>query len=164
MEGVAKENGDEDENENEVKVKHIRTSTQIFKYAYSQLEREKALKMTTVSEMRRRPTIEISFRDLTVTLRQNKIRLLRSANGEILPGRITALMGPSGAGKTTMLSALAGKTVGCSVTGLVMINRKVDSIGSYKKIVGFVPQDDVVHGNLTVEENIWFSANCRLEI
>ncbi|KAL0403490.1 UNVERIFIED_CONTAM: ABC transporter G family member 24 [Sesamum radiatum] len=71
-------------------------------------------------------------------------------------------MGPSGAGKTTLLSALAGITVGCSISGLVLINGKVESVSSYKKIVGFVPQDDIVHGNLTVEENIWFSANCRL--
>ncbi|KAH6760395.1 P-loop containing nucleoside triphosphate hydrolases superfamily protein [Perilla frutescens var. hirtella] len=167
------EGGDKDTSR--VKVKHIRTDTQIFKYAYSQLELEKVqqlhnkdltfsggISMAMDTEMRRRPTIEISFRDLTVTLKQKKIRLLRSVNGEILPGRITALMGPSGAGKTTLLSALAGKTVGCSITGLVLINGKVESIRSYKKIVGFVPQDDVVHGNLTVEENIWFSANCRL--
>ncbi|KAL1553208.1 ABC transporter G family member 24-like [Salvia divinorum] len=163
-EHVDPETGDRDHNE--VKVKHIRTDTQIFKYAYSQLERERAVSgvssMTMVSVMRKRPTIEIAFRDLTVTLKQKKICLLRSANGEILPGRITAVMGPSGAGKTTMLSALAGKTVGCSVSGLVLINGQVESIRSYKKIVGFVPQDDVVHGNLTVEENIWFSANCRL--
>ncbi|XLR30926.1 hypothetical protein S83_058826, partial [Arachis hypogaea] len=30
------------------------------------------------------------------------------------------------------------------------------------KIIGFVTQDDVVHGNLTVEENLWISAQCRL--
>lgn len=157
-------------------IKHIRTNTQIFKYAYSQLEMEKALEqhnkdltvsrvvsMTIDNETRRRPRIEITFRDLTVTLKRKDEHLLRSVNGEIFPGRITALMGPSGAGKTTMLSALAGKTVGCSITGLVLINGKAESINSYKKIVGFVPQDDVVHGNLTVEENIWFSANCRLE-
>lgn len=170
LQGVDPETGEKDKNG----VKHIRTNTQIFRYAYSQLEREKAqqqhnrdlnfsgaISMERDIEMRRRPTIEIAFRDLTVTLKQKKRRLLRSVNGEIQPGRITALMGPSGAGKTTLLSALAGKMVGCSITGLVLINGKAESIRSYKKIVGFVPQDDVVHGNLTVEENIWFSANCR---
>ncbi|KAL0305352.1 UNVERIFIED_CONTAM: ABC transporter G family member 24 [Sesamum calycinum] len=62
------------------------------------------------SETRSRPTIEIAFRDLMVTLKQKKKHLLRSVTGEIRPGRITALMGPSGAGKTTLLSALAGKS------------------------------------------------------
>ncbi|KAL2548866.1 putative white-brown complex-like protein 30 [Forsythia ovata] len=157
------------------KGKHIRTDTQIFKFAYAQLEKEKAqqqpnkdltfsgvISMAMRNETRRRPRIEIAFRDLTVTLKQKKKHLLRNVTGEIKPGCITALMGPSGAGKTTLLSALAGKTVGCTTTGLVLINGKVESIRSYKKIVGFVPQDDVVHGNLTVEENIWFSARCRL--
>ncbi|KAG8380525.1 hypothetical protein BUALT_Bualt06G0024700 [Buddleja alternifolia] len=173
-EGVNLETENKDKKK-KLKVKHIRTDTQIFKYAYSQLEKEKAqqqqnkdftfsgvVSMAMDNETRRRPPIEISFRDLTVTLKQKKKHLLRCINGEIRPGRITALMGPSGAGKTTLLSALAGKIVGCSITGLILINGKVESVRSYKKIVGFVPQDDVVHGNLTVEENIWFSANCRL--
>ncbi|XP_020548789.1 ABC transporter G family member 24 isoform X1 [Sesamum indicum] len=174
LEGANAETENKDKKK-KLKVKHIRTNTQIFRYAYSQLEKEKAqqqqnrdhsfsaaISMAINSEATSRPTIEISFRDLMVTLKQKKKHLLRSVTGEIRPGRITALMGPSGAGKTTLLSALAGKTVGCSITGLILINGKVESIRSYKKIVGFVPQDDVVHGNLTVEENIWFSANCRL--
>lgn len=173
FEGVNPENENKDKKK-KLKVKHLRGDTQIFKYAYSQLEKEKAqqqhnrditfsgvISMAMDNEMRRRPPMVITFRDLTVTLKQKKKHLLRSVNGEIQPGRITALMGPSGAGKTTLLSALAGKTVGCSITGLILINGKVESVRSYKKIVGFVPQDDVVHGNLTVEENIWFSANCR---
>ncbi|XP_051119857.1 ABC transporter G family member 24-like isoform X2 [Andrographis paniculata] len=173
LEGGHQETGSNDKKKS--KVRHIRTNTQIFKYAYSQLEREKAqqqhirdltfsgkIKMAMDTEAPRRPTMKISFRDLTVTLKHKKKHLLRCVTGEIHPGRITALMGPSGAGKTTLLSALAGKTVGCSITGLILINGKVQSISSYKKIVGFVPQDDIVHGNLTVEENIWFSANCRL--
>ena len=36
-----------------------------------------------------------------------------------------------------------------------------ESIHSLKKITGFVPQDDVVRGNLTMEENLWFSEQCR---
>ncbi|KAL7148580.1 hypothetical protein ABFS83_06G188300 [Erythranthe nasuta] len=163
------------DNNKKIKARHLRGDTQIFKYAYSQLEKEKAqqqhnaeltfsevITMMIDDEGRKRPPIEISFKYLTVTLKQKKKCLLRSVTGEIRPGRITALMGPSGAGKTTLLSALAGKTVGCLISGLILINGKVESVRSYKKIVGFVPQDDVVHGNLTVEENIWFSANCRL--
>ena len=117
--------------------------------------------MAANTETRKRPVIEIAFRDLTVTLKGKHKHLLRSVNGKIMPGRITAVMGPSGAGKTTFLSALAGKAVGCTINGLILVNGKTESIHSYKKIVGFVPQDDIVHGNLTVEENLWFSARCR---
>ncbi|CAN1238105.1 Putative white-brown complex homolog protein 30 [Linum grandiflorum] len=157
------------------KGKDLSTDSQIFKYAYSQLEREKAMqqqskdltfsgvvKMAAGHEVKKRPLIEISFKDLTLTLKNKKKHLLRCVTGKIKPGRITAVMGPSGAGKTTFLSALAGKAIGCRISGMILINGKPQSIHSYKRIIGFVPQDDIVHGNLTVEENLWFSAHCRL--
>lgn len=159
------------------KVKDLNTNTQIFHYAYAQLEKEKALEIENKNlsfdgilskamnpEVRKRPLIEVSFKDMTLTLKAKKKHLLRCVTGSLKPGRIAAVMGPSGAGKTSFLSALAGKTVGCSTTGLIMINGKQESIRSYKKITGFVPQDDIVHGNLTVEENLWFSAKCRFEL
>ncbi|PON68005.1 Phosphonate C-P lyase system [Trema orientale] len=159
------------------KGKQMSTHSQIFKYAYAQLEKEKAqqqefkdltfsgvIKMATHNKIRKQPLIEISFKDLTLTLKAKKKHLLRCVTGSIKPGRITSVMGPSGAGKTTFLSALAGKAIGCNVSGLILINGRDESIHSYKKIIGFVPQDDIVHGNLTVEENLWFSAKCRLSV
>ncbi|GAB2250576.1 hypothetical protein Droror1_Dr00016826 [Drosera rotundifolia] len=151
------------------------TDTQIFQFAYAQIEKEKSresknenitfsqvISMAAGSEIRKRPLIEVAFKDLTLTLKGKKRCLLKSLTGKIVPGHIAAVMGPSGAGKTTFLSALAGKATGCTKGGLILINGKPDSIHSYKKIVGFVPQDDIVHGDLTVEENLWFSARCRL--
>ncbi|KAK4578745.1 hypothetical protein RGQ29_028719 [Quercus rubra] len=155
--------------------KRKQTSSHSFKYAYAQLEKERAqqqeyeqltfsgiVKMVNNPEIRKRPLIEIDFKDVTLTLKVKNKHLLRCVTGKIKPGHITAIMGPSRAGKTTFLSAVAGKTIGCIMTGSILINGKNDSIQSYKKIIGFVPQDDIVHGNLTVEENLWFSAKCRL--
>ncbi|KAJ1435929.1 P-loop containing nucleoside triphosphate hydrolase [Sesbania bispinosa] len=155
--------------------KQLHTHSQNFKYAYAQLEKEKAqqqenksltfsgvISMATKNEQRKRPLIEISFKDLTLTLKSQNKHILRCVTGKTKPGRITSVMGPSGAGKTTFLSAIAGKAFGCKVTGSIFINGKNESIHSYKKIIGFVPQDDIVHGNLTVEENLRFSAQCRL--
>lgn len=59
------------------------------------------------------------------------------------------------------LTAVAGKETYCNMTGQVLINGQAGNIQAYKRIIGFVPQDDIVHGNLTVEENLWFSANYR---
>lgn len=159
------------------KGKDLSTHSQIFNYAYTQLEKEKAFQqenkdltfsgvvsMATNTEIRKRPLIEVSFKDLTLTLKGKNKHLLRCVTGKIKPGRITAVMGPSGAGKTTFLSALAGKTMACKATGLILINGKHEPIHSYKKIIGFVPQDDIVHGNLTVEENLWFHARCRYDM
>lgn len=164
-----------DKNLKNIKTKQLHTQSQIFKYAYGQIEKEKALQeqnknltfsglisMATDVEIRKRPTLEIAFKDLTLTLKGKKKHLMRCVTGKISPGRLSAVMGPSGAGKTTFLSALAGKATGCKKTGMILVNGKPESIYSYKRIIGFVPQDDIVHGNLTVEENLWFSARCRL--
>jgi ABC-type multidrug transport system fused ATPase/permease subunit len=155
------------------KGKHRSTHTQIFKYAYGEIEKEKVrqeenknMSFTGVIDMVKeqqkeitRPLLKVEFKNLTLTL--GKRKLLRSVTGELQPGRVTAVMGPSGAGKTTFLNAVSGKVTGYQMTGSVLVNGKHGNIRSYKKIIGFVPQDDVVHGNLTVEENLWFSANCR---
>ncbi|KAJ3679883.1 hypothetical protein LUZ60_016161 [Juncus effusus] len=171
---MSSNNGDKGK-ENGSKRKHRQTQTLIFKNAYDEIEKEKAFQQDhqdlsfsqvfnmAMSEQKRkatRPLLEVAFKDLTLTL--GKKKLLRSITGKLIPGRVTAVMGPSGAGKTTFLNAVAGKLInGCKVTGSVLVNGKVGNIRSYKKIIGFVPQDDIVHGDLTVEENLWFSARCR---
>ncbi|KAI3933396.1 hypothetical protein MKW98_006755 [Papaver atlanticum] len=157
------------------KGKDMHTDSQIFRYAYGKIEKEKALQqenksltfskiinMATETEITTRPMIEVAFKDLTLTLKGKNKHLMRCVTGKIMPGHVSAVMGPSGAGKTTFLNALAGKATGCRMTGHILINGKNESIHSYKKIIGFVPQDDIVHGNLTVEENLQFSAKCRL--
>ncbi|XP_062184644.1 ABC transporter G family member 28-like [Phragmites australis] len=156
------------------KGKHRSTRTQVFKYAYGEIEKEKFRQqenkdltfsgvIAMVKDQQKeitRPLLKVEFRDLTLTL--GKKKLLRSITGELRPGHVTAVMGPSGAGKTTFLNAVTGKVSGYKMTGSVLVNGKQGNIRSYKKIIGFVPQDDIVHGNLTVEENLWFSAKCRL--
>ncbi|WJX11711.1 ABC transporter G member 28 [Trifolium repens] len=158
------------------KGKQLHTQSQILRYAYGQIEKEKAqqekqnnLTFSGVismaaegEEVRSRPEIEVAFKDLTLTLKGKRKHVLRCVTGKIMPGRVSAVMGPSGAGKTTFLSALVGKIRGCTVTGSILVNGKPESIHCYQKIIGYVPQDDIVHGNLTVEENLRFSARCRL--
>ncbi|PNY06939.1 ABC transporter G family member 28-like protein [Trifolium pratense] len=158
------------------KGKQLHTQSQILRYAYGQIEKEKAqqekqnnLTFSGVismaaegEEIRSRPEIEVAFKDLTLTLKGKRKHVLRCVTGKIMPGRVSAVMGPSGAGKTTFLSALAGKIRGCTMTGSILVNGKPESIHCYQKIIGYVPQDDIVHGNLTVEENLRFSARCRL--
>ncbi|KAH7511975.1 hypothetical protein FEM48_Zijuj12G0041000 [Ziziphus jujuba var. spinosa] len=174
-EGFNLQIGDKNIKKQAPKGKQLHTQSQIFKYAYGQIEKEKAMQqknknltfsgvisMATDVDIKTRPVIEVAFKDLTLTLKGKHKHLLRCVTGKIMPGRVSAVMGPSGAGKTTFLSALSGKATGCTTTGSIFINGKLQSMKSYKKIIGFVPQDDIVHGNLTVEENLRFSARCRL--
>ncbi|CAN0881184.1 Putative white-brown complex homolog protein 30 [Linum grandiflorum] len=174
--GFHVEIGDKNIKKHAPRGKQLHTHSQIFKYAYGQLEKEKeamehdqhnltfsgVISMAGDTDVRSRPVIEVAFKDLTLTLKGKKKHLLRCVTGKLMPGRVSAVMGPSGAGKTTFLSALLGNTTGCTRTGSILVNGKNDSILCYKKIVGFVPQDDIVHGNLTVEENLRFNARCRL--
>uniref|UniRef100_J3N7Q8 ABC transporter domain-containing protein n=1 Tax=Oryza brachyantha TaxID=4533 RepID=J3N7Q8_ORYBR len=174
-EGFNLDIGDKNLKKNMPKGKQMHSRSQIFKYAYGQIEKEKAMQqenhnltfsgvisMAKEHDVSTRPVIEIAFKDLTLTLKGSKKKLLRSVTGKLRPGRVAAVMGPSGAGKTTFLSAIAGKATGCETSGMVLINGKVEPIRAYKRIIGFVPQDDIVHGNLTVQENLWFNARCRL--
>ncbi|RDX94785.1 putative white-brown complex-like protein 30, partial [Mucuna pruriens] len=174
-EGFNLQIGDKNMKKQMPKGKQLHTQSQILRYAYGQIEKEKAqqeknknltfsgvISMATEGEVRTRPVIEVAFKDLTLTLKGKRKHLLRCVSGKLMPGRVSAVMGPSGAGKTTFLSALAGKARGCTMTGSILINGKSESIHCYQKIIGFVPQDDIVHGNLTVEENLRFSARCRL--
>lgn len=152
------------------------SQSEIYQYAYGQIEKEKAYGMKRESPStdplsaqyghqavvgKIRPPIELSFVDLSLFLKGSGKKILSNVTGKLMPGRITAVMGPSGAGKTTFLNALAGKATHSRTTGSVLINGRPDTIQSYKSIIGFVPQDDIVHGNLTVEENLWFSASYR---
>jgi ABC-type multidrug transport system fused ATPase/permease subunit len=165
----------------------LQTKSQILRYAYGQIEIEKAMMSTqnkgrswkellevaagtsSLDQQRRllisgneRLRIEICFHDLSLYLKSNGKKILCNVTGKLSAGRVTAVMGPSGAGKTTFLNALAGKAYNSYTTGTVLINGRPDvPIQCYKKVIGFVAQDDIVHGNLTVEENLWFSARYR---
>ena len=88
--------------------------------------------------------------------------LLDHVSFKALPGDMIALMGPSGAGKTTLLLALNGYLPPTS--GQVRVNGE-DLYLIYDNLrgsIGYVPQDDIVHPELTVFEAVRYSARFRL--
>jgi ABC-type multidrug transport system ATPase subunit/pSer/pThr/pTyr-binding forkhead associated (FHA) protein len=88
--------------------------------------------------------------------------LLDNISFKALPGDMIALMGPSGAGKTTLLLTLNGYMP--PTEGLVRINGE-DLYSIYDTLrgsIGYVPQDDLVHPELTVWEAVRYSAKFRL--
>ncbi|KAG6040827.1 hypothetical protein E4U41_006959 [Claviceps citrina] len=88
--------------------------------------------------------------------------ILRDIQGTCHPGEVTAIMGASGAGKTTLLDILARKNKRGMVEGDFFVNgTKVDD-SEYKKVVGFVDQEDTMLPTLTVHETILNSALLRL--
>ena len=77
-------------------------------------------------------------------------------NGELL-----AIMGGSGTGKTTLLSILNGSLM--PQEGTITINGHDIAEPAAKALIGFVPQDDLLIEELTVYQNLWFTAKLCFE-
>lgn len=95
----------------------------------------------------------------------NRLSLTGRINGTSLsiePGQLVAFVGGSGAGKSSLLTTLAGHNM--EYAGSILINGAElrDSYNSIKQEIGFVPQDDIVHMDLTVEEVLRYSARLKL--
>ncbi|GMH91587.1 hypothetical protein TrST_g4259 [Triparma strigata] len=113
------------------------------------------------SSSRRELKIDIGFKDLAVELADGK-RILNGVTGRLRAGRMTAIMGPSGCGKSTFLSALTNRIRdGGTVLGDISINGQKRPLLSIQHLVGFVPQEDIMHRDLTVRENLRFYAHLK---
>jgi ABC-type multidrug transport system ATPase subunit len=100
------------------------------------------------------------FKDVSYGL--NGRQILSEIQGMAHPGEVTAIMGASGAGKTTFLDILARKNKRGLVGGEFYVNgEKVDD-SAYKNVIGFVDQEDTMLPTLTVHETILTSALLRL--
>jgi ABC-type multidrug transport system ATPase subunit len=80
----------------------------------------------------------------------------------VFPGKLVSLMGPSGAGKTTLLRILAGQSR--PHQGAVFYNEDnlYDHYNEIRALLGYVPQEDIMHAQLTVRQALRFSARLRL--
>ncbi len=112
--------------------------------------------------------ITLSWRDLSVTRDLGDGRVIttvRPTNGALRPGQLTAIMGGSGSGKSTLLRALMGRSDAAERRlGELSINGRVvrsEDMGDLAVLIGFVPQEDVMHDDLSVQENLQFSAEWR---
>jgi ATP-binding cassette subfamily G (WHITE) protein 2 (SNQ2) len=95
-----------------------------------------------------------------VDVKGGKRRLLHDVQGFVEPGTLTALMGASGAGKTTVLNVLAERVDTGVVSGNMTINgATIDA--SFKRRIGYVQQQDVHIAEMTVREAFRFSAILR---
>lgn len=106
-----------------------------------------------------------SFSALSVRNLSRKIGdepLLDDVSFTVFSGEVIAVVGPSGAGKTTLLNAIAGVTLPDS--GEVLLDGQPfhDLLAADPLLLGVVPQEDLVHADLTVEESLAYAARLRL--
>ena len=92
-----------------------------------------------------------------VAVKAGSATLLRDIHLTLKPGALCALIGPSGAGKSTLIKVLLGMRE--PAAGVVRLNGK--PVGE-AAVVGYVPQDDALHGVLTVERALFYAAQLRL--
>ncbi|MBE9061279.1 ATP-binding cassette domain-containing protein [cf. Phormidesmis sp. LEGE 11477] len=80
----------------------------------------------------------------------------------IEPGQLVAIVGGSGAGKSTLMKTLLG--IAPTTSGTVLLNGDDlrQNFDLYRAEIGYVPQDDIVHYNLTVEEVLSYACELRL--
>lgn len=92
----------------------------------------------------------------------NKKYILSGVSLVINPGELVAILGGSGAGKTTFMNCINGFEP--ATDGRVYING-TDLYKNYQSIkasIGYVPQQDIVHDNLTLEDMLTYTGKLRL--
>jgi ABC-type multidrug transport system ATPase subunit/predicted component of type VI protein secretion system len=106
--------------------------------------------------------IMLSAEDITVRVNSGRKTILQDISLTVYPGEFVGLMGPSGAGKTTLMMALNGylpPTQGHTRLNGVDLYRSYDA---FRGNIGYVPQDDIIHSQLTVWEALYYTARLRL--
>lgn len=88
--------------------------------------------------------------------------MLRDVSGSFRPGILTALVGVSGAGKTTLMDVLAGRKTSGRSEGSISISGYPKNQAAFARVSGYCEQNDIHSPNVTVYESLVFSAWLRL--
>ncbi len=119
--------------------------------------------LVTCDETAGRIDLEVRELSKVVTTNEgNELVLLNNINFKVEPQEFVAILGGSGAGKSTLLKALMGTSP--ANFGEILINGTdyYEEYGAFKSLIGYVPQDDIIHLELTVEEALQYAARLRM--
>ncbi|CAN0919544.1 Pleiotropic drug resistance protein 1 [Linum grandiflorum] len=93
---------------------------------------------------------------------KDKLYLLKGVSGAFRPGVLTALMGVTGAGKTTLMDVLAGRKTHGYTQGTITISGFPKNQDTFARIAGYCEQNDIHSPFVTVHESLLYSAWLRL--
>lgn len=93
---------------------------------------------------------------------EDRLQLLCGVTGAFRPGVLTALVGVSGAGKTTLMDVLAGRKTGGYIEGDIRISGYPKQQETFTRIAGYCEQNDIHSPQVTVKESLIYSAWLRL--
>ncbi|KAJ3309549.1 hypothetical protein HDV04_005932 [Boothiomyces sp. JEL0838] len=115
------------------------------------------------NEMPQSQGFTLAWENLGYTVKDkngNPKTVLSNLNGIVKPGSVVAVLGASGAGKSSFLNTLAGRNPSAHVTGQVTINGRTDI--SMKHASRYCTQEEALFGNLTVYETLMYAADFNL--
>ncbi|KAE8904874.1 ABC transporter G family member 29 [Phytophthora fragariae] len=110
--------------------------------------------------------VTVAFQDLHYFVSnphnpKNQLELLKGINGFAIPGSITALMGSTGAGKTTLMDVIAGRKTGGKITGKILLNGYEANDLAIRRSTGYCEQMDIHSEAATIREALTFSSFLR---
>ncbi|KAI3912461.1 hypothetical protein MKW92_019912 [Papaver armeniacum] len=95
-------------------------------------------------------------------IKESRLQLLRDVSGAFRPGILTALVGISGAGKTTLMDVLAGRKTGGYIEGDINVSGYPKNQTTFARVIGYCEQNDIHSPRVTVYESLLYSAWLRL--
>ena len=96
-------------------------------------------------------------------IQESRLQLLRDVSGAFRPGILTALVGVSGAGKTTLMDVLAGRKTSGYIEGSISISGYPKNQATFARVSGYCEQNDIHSPNVTVYESrvLCLAASCQ---
>ena len=106
--------------------------------------------------------LEIHDLNKDVPAKGGKKTILDKVSLSIQPNEFVAIIGGSGAGKTTLMTAMSG--FDSKVTGQVYCNgtNLRENFQTLKNIIGFVPQQDIIYENITLKKMLYYTAKMKM--
>ena len=110
-----------------------------------------------------RQTIDLVWQEMKGQgVEEDRLQLLRNVSGAFRPGILSALVGVSGAGKTTLMDVLAGRKTGGYIEGSINISGYPKNQATFARVSGYCEQNDIHSPYVTIYESLLYSAWLRL--